>query len=90
MMKMSGDPATADKVNFDQLIDEHGNSVGVPPTVIRSDEEVAAMRQQRAQAQQAQQQAELAESATKSVKNLANSSLEDKNALSAIAAGMQQ
>jgi len=89
MVKASGNPAVADKVNYDQLIDEHGMSVGVPPTVIRSDEEVAAIRERRAQAEKAEQTAKLAESATKSVKNLAGSELEGPNALTAITGGQK-
>ena len=90
MVKASGDPTVADKVNFDQLLDEHAISVGVPPTVVRSDEEVAAIRQQRAQAQQAQAQAEQAEKMTKSVKNLSGASMEDDNALTRIAGAAAQ
>jgi hypothetical protein len=89
LVQVSGDPQIADKVNFDQLLDEHGNSVGVPPTVIRSDDEVAAMRQQRQQAAQAQQMAELAEKASKSAKNLAGADMEGNNALTQIAGGGQ-
>ena len=81
LVQISGDPTIADKVNFDQLLDEHGISVGVPPTIIRSDEEVAEMRAQRQKAQEAQQQAELAEKASKTAKNLGNASMEGPNAL---------
>jgi hypothetical protein len=87
MVKASGDPTVADKVNWDQLIDEHGISVGVPPTVVYSDEEVAAKREQRAKAAQAQQMAEMAESATKSAKNLATSPMDTPNALTALTGG---
>ena len=90
MVKLSGDPATADKVNFDELLDEHGTSVGVPPAIIRSDEEVAAIRQQRQQAAQAQQQAAMMESATKSAKNLASADMEGDNALTRIAGAAAQ
>jgi hypothetical protein len=89
LVQVSGDPQIADKVNFDQLLDEHGVSVGVPPTVIRSDEEVEAMRQQRQQAAQAQQMAELTEKASKSAKNLAAADMEGNNALTQIAGGGQ-
>lgn len=49
-------PDLADKIDFEQAIDELAQRLGVPATVIRSDETVAAMRRQRAEAQQAQQQ----------------------------------
>jgi hypothetical protein len=90
IVKMTGDPASVDKVNFDQLIDEHGNSVGVPPTVIYTDEEVAAKREQRAKAAQKREQAEMAESVTSSAKNLANSDMEGDNALKRLTSAAAQ
>lgn len=47
-------PTAFDKVNFDQALDEYGIALGVPPTVIRSDEQVEQIRAGRAKAQQAQ------------------------------------
>lgn len=49
-------PDLADKIDFEQAVDELAQRLGVPASVIRSDETVAAMRQQRAEAQAAQQQ----------------------------------
>lgn len=49
-------PDLADKIDFEQAIDELAQRLGVPASVIRSDETVAAMRQRRAEAQAAQQQ----------------------------------
>jgi len=47
-----------DRVDFDHLIEEGAKATGVPPTVLRDDDEIQQIRQQRAQAQQqAQQQA---------------------------------
>ncbi len=48
-------PSSLDKVDFDQVIDETGEMLGVSPRIIRSDEDVAAQREQ--QANQAQMQA---------------------------------
>jgi len=93
MIKLSGDPSMADKVNFDQMLDEHASATGVPPTIIRSDEEVAAMRAARAKQQQAAQMMQMAEQGSKTVKNLANSpTSEDGNMLTEMsaAAGGQQ
>ncbi|WDY60386.1 portal protein [Pseudomonas sp. PSKL.D1] len=47
-------PEARDKFNADQWIDEYAEAAGVVPTVVRGDEEVDAIRQQRAQQQQAQ------------------------------------
>lgn len=52
----AGQPVTAfDKFDSDQAIDEMAMAIGVPPTIVRSDGDVAAIREQRAQAQQQQQ-----------------------------------
>ncbi len=49
-------PEILDKIDFDQAVDELGGIEGVPAKVIRSDDAVAAIREQRAQAEaQAQQ-----------------------------------
>ncbi|MGH8464842.1 MAG: portal protein, partial [Pseudomonas sp.] len=48
-------PEAADKMNADQLVDEYAEAIGVVPTVVRGDDEVDAIRQQRAQQQQAEQ-----------------------------------
>lgn len=50
-------PEASDKLIWDQMLDELSQRIGVPASVIRSDEQVAAIRQQRAEAQAAQQQA---------------------------------
>lgn len=49
-------PEAADKIDFEQAIDELAQRLGVPASVIRSDEAVAALRQAR---QQQTEQAEL-------------------------------
>ena len=50
-------PQILDKIDTDQLVDELAQRLGVPASIIRSDEQVAQIREQRAQAQ-AQAQAE--------------------------------
>lgn len=54
-------PTSLDKIDLDQAIDEYGISIGVPPTIIRGDDDVAALREERAQAAQAQQMAAAAQ-----------------------------
>ncbi|WP_246388089.1 portal protein [Desulfovibrio intestinalis] len=49
-------PEIVDKLDCDQVVDELAQRLGVPASIIRSDEVVAAIRQQRAEAQAAQQQ----------------------------------
>jgi hypothetical protein len=47
-------PDVLDKLNFDQIVDNYGEAYGVDPKAIVPDDEVAAIRQQRAAAMQAQ------------------------------------
>ena len=52
-------PTILDKLDLDQMVDELAQRLGVPASIIRSDEQVAAIRQQREQAAAAQQQADM-------------------------------
>jgi hypothetical protein len=61
-------PDILDKINFDQVIDDMGNAFGVNPALIVSDDDVAALRAQRAQAAQAQAQAATAPQVVDSAK----------------------
>ena len=80
-------PDVLDKVDFDEAVDRYGDMLGVPPSMIRADESVVAMRKQK-RAQQAQQaQMEQAQAAAKTGKDLANSDLSGDNALSTMLKG---
>lgn len=61
-------PEVLDKIDFDQVVDEYGNAYGVSPKIIVSDDQVAALRQQRAAAMQAQQAAATAPQVVESAK----------------------
>jgi len=54
------DPSVVDKVDFDQAVDEYAGDIGVHHSIVRSDDDVAAMRQAKQQQQQAQQMAAMA------------------------------
>lgn len=54
-------PTVLDKLDVDQIMDEYGNMLGVPPRVIVPDDKVAMVRQQRAQQQQMAQMQQMAE-----------------------------
>ena len=56
-------PEALDKLDEDQTIDEYADMLGVPPSVVRSDEEVAQIRAERVQQQQAMAAAETAKTA---------------------------
>jgi len=50
-------PDVLDKINFDQVVDDLGNAYGVNPKIIVPDDQVMALREQRAQAMQAKETA---------------------------------
>lgn len=74
-------PGTMDKIDTDQAIDELGDILGVPPKMIRTDDQVASIREQQQQAIAAQQRAELGATMAKSARDLASADTSGKNAL---------
>lgn len=83
--QVSGQPPEIfDKFNADQAVDEVCTDVNVPATVIRSDEEVAQIREQRAAALAQQQQMAALNQAAQAAKNLGQAKLDDDNALGAL------
>jgi hypothetical protein len=76
------DPGIMDKIDTDYAIDKYSSLLNNDPRMMRTDEQVQAIRQNRAQQQQAQQQAEIAEKLAKGAQNLANTEVgAGKNAL---------
>ncbi len=61
-------PEVLDKLNFDQIVDDYGDAYGVNPKIIVPDDQVAALRQQRAAAMQAQASAATAPQVVQSAK----------------------
>lgn len=82
------DPTVLDKMDLDQAIDQYGQAVSAPPDIIRSDDAVAAIREQRAQAQQAQQAAEMAQQGAQGAKLLSETDTSTENGLTALMAQM--
>lgn len=85
-------PTALDKVDLDQSIDEYALAIGVPPTVVRGDDDVAAIREGRAQAQQeaqelaaAEQGANALKSGATAAKTLSETPVGAGNALEAVA-----
>lgn len=74
-------PTVMDKIDGDQLIDEYADATGVPPRIIVSDDQVAAIRAQRQKAQQAAQMAQGIQSLSAGAKNLSQADTSGKNAL---------
>jgi hypothetical protein len=75
------DPTVVDKINLDQAADESADMLGVVPTVVRSDEEVARIRQQRQQQQAAQQAIEGSQALSETAQNLSQAPVGSRSAL---------
>lgn len=77
-------PEVLDKLDADQAVDEVAEILGVPPSIVVPDDEVAALREARALlAKQKEAQEQLAATASAS-KDLASADLDGNNALSAL------
>lgn len=74
-------PEILDKVDSDQMIDFYGDITSVPPGVIRSDDDVEAMRGGRQKAMAAQQAAETVATGAGAAKTLSETDMESDNAL---------
>lgn len=80
-------PEVVDKLDFDEAVDQYADMVGVPPKIIRSDDKVLKMREQRA-AQQAQaQEAVMAAQRVDNAKKLSETKVGENNALDNIMGG---
>ena len=79
-----------DKFDIDQSIDEYGERRGVPAGVIRSDEDVQAMRDERRAAAEAQRNAALAQQAAQAAQSLGNVETTERNLASDLIAGAGQ
>lgn len=75
------DPSIKDKVNFDQMAEVYGDMTSIPPGIVRTDEEVQAIRQQQQQAAQQQQQQEAIAQGAQAAKNLSQADTSGSNAL---------
>ena len=78
------EPTVLDKIDFDQAIDEYGNMLGVPPEVIRSDEEVTAIREAREAAAAQKRQQEAMAQGVQGAKLLSETDVGGQNALEAL------
>ena len=77
-------PDAFDKINSDVAQEEYFTAIGVPPTLLRSQDEVDAIRQARAQAQQQQIMAEQAAQMVDSAKTLSETPTPGDSALPAM------
>ncbi|WP_343684013.1 portal protein [Asticcacaulis sp.] len=77
-------PAVLDKFNEDKWADTYAELLGVDPDIVRSDEDVAAIRQARAQAEQQARMAEAVNMAADSAAKLGNVNLDQNTAASSV------
>lgn len=81
-------PTILDKMDFDQAADEYAEALGVPPTVVRSDEQVEEIRAGREQAAQQQRLAAAAEpvaKVAKAAKDLSETQVQGRSVLDRMA-----
>lgn len=81
-------PDVVDKFDFDQSVDEFGELRGVPPGVIKTDDQVAEARQARQQQMQQQQMMEQANQAAAGAKMLGDTSTQEETLLGDMIAGV--
>lgn len=81
-------PEVLDKLNMDELVDEYANALGVKPDLVRTDEEVASIRESRAQAQAQAQAAEQTAIAAQGAKTLSETDTTGDNALTRLLGGL--
>lgn len=75
-------PEAVDKVDVDKMIENYGDAISIPPGIVRAEEDVQSIRQQRAQQQQAQAKAAAVEQGAGAAKDLSQTDLSGDNALS--------
>lgn len=80
-------PDVIDKIDFDQAVDEVGVMMGAPSRVVRSDDKVLEIRQERASRQAAADQQAATAQAASNAKMLSESKLDGDNALAQILSG---
>jgi len=78
------DPSVLDKYDMDQAADVYADMTAVPPSIVRTDEAVAAMRQQRAEQQAQQQKLAAMEQMAGAAKDLSAAKTDDESALTQI------
>lgn len=74
-------PQVLDKINTDQLVDVMGDILSIPPSLIKTDEEVAEIRAAQAKQAQMQQQMAMAQQAVGAAKDLSQTPIEENTAL---------
>lgn len=88
--QMTGDVSVWDKIDTDQLLDETAAMAGSTPTILRDDEEVKAIRANRAKVQQQAQQAQLQQQQADTAKTLSETKTPEGSALDQLTQPQQE
>jgi hypothetical protein len=83
----AANPEAMDRLDMDEAIDAYSDMLGTPPKVVRSDDEVAAIRAQRAQQQKLQAAAAQAGPMAKAAKDASETSMGGDTALTRALSG---
>lgn len=81
------DPSVMDKFNSDKALENYADMTGVPPDMVRSDDDVGAIRQQKADVAKGQAAMQALTAGAGAAKDLSGASLDGNNALSALVGG---
>lgn len=81
-------PDITDKLDLDAMVEGYAEDLGVPSTIMRPQEEVDALRNQRAQAQAQQAQVEQAAQGAQAAKSLSETDTSGDNALTKLLGGV--
>lgn len=74
-------PEVIDKVNFDEMVDEYAKAKGTPPSIIRSIDEVARIREERRLQQEEMERQQQAANAAAMAKTMSETRLDENTAL---------
>lgn len=83
-------PEVVDKIDADETADLLGDIMSVPPGVVRTQDQVAAIRKQKAQQQQAMAKQQQLMAASQTAKNLAQAPTDSNNALTQLMQSQSQ
>jgi len=75
------DPRAPNKLNTNEIIDEYGDGIAIPPRLIRTNDEVSEIDQQQQQQAAAAQMAEIGPPMAKAAKDLSQTEWDQSNAL---------
>lgn len=81
-------PDVLDRMNFDKGVETYGLDIGVPSDLIRADDEVKKIRDEKARRAQQAQAMQMTDAAANTAKTMAETPIGDQNGLERVLAGM--